>query len=233
MRRNIFSLIAIIAVLVVGASCASTGPQAEPVPPTKTPKPTFTPTAVEAPVEEAFATATVALAELPTATPEAPPTEAPAPTEVPTASPAFTARQNVNVRSGPGTGYAVVGQLAAGQGGNIIAVNNGGTWLQFAYNGDPAWVIRDLVNVTGDVANVQIAQNIPTPPPAPTARPQPTAAPQPTQPPAPAAPPAPSLWVGHLRGGKRRGRTKLRDGFFQRYCDRRRWWATEWRLRLD
>ncbi len=48
----------------------------------------------------------------------------------------------------------------------------GGDWYQFELDGQPAWVIANLVNVSGDPATIQVAQNIPAAPTAaPTARP--------------------------------------------------------------
>jgi uncharacterized protein YraI len=196
MKRNIFLLAALLAALLITASCAGAGPQPQPVPPTKTPKPTFTPVPVVVP--EILPTATIAPAETaPTAAPVVTPTVAAAPAVTPTvaaptaapaaAAPSFTAKQTVNVRGGPGTDYPVVGQLAAGQGAPIAAKTQAGDWVQFAYNGDPAWVVSDLINVTGDIASVKVATNIPAAP-APVA--QAPAPPPVAQAPAPTAAPA-------------------------------------------
>jgi hypothetical protein len=95
----------------------------------------------------------------------------------------------LNVRSGPGTSYPSLGTLAAGESYDIIGKNPAGDWLEFVFDGDPAWVTADLVTVSGDTGGVQVAQNIPAPPPPPTARPRPR--PQPTSPPPPTSPPAP------------------------------------------
>lgn len=147
-------------------------PTAEPsptaVPPTATaspPSPTPAPTAT--PTEAA-----------PTATPT-PLTPSPSPTAQ---TPRVVADSNVNLRSGPGRAYPVIGQLRAGQEVAIQARNASGDWWQLAWDGQgQAWVAGTVVNVLGAIDTVAVAQNIPTPPPQPTAAPRPTAAP--TQPP--------------------------------------------------
>ena len=178
MRRNTVLLAALALVLALSAACVA--PVATPAPPTKTPKPTFTPTPAWTPTTQVFPTATPVP---PTATPEA--TATPAPTEVPPTAtpipaPRLTANQTVNVRRGPGTNYAVIGSLAGGQSAEVTGKNPAGSWWQFDYNGQTAWVIAKLVTLSGDTGSIQVAQNIPAPPPPPTARPQPTAVPQPT-----------------------------------------------------
>lgn len=169
-------------------------PSPTPLPPTATavpPSPTPAPT--EAPTETA-----------PTATP-APLSPSPSPTAQ---TPRVVASSNVNLRSGPGRAYPVIGQLRAGQETAIIARNASGDWWQLAWDGQgQAWVAGTVVNVLGAIDTVQIAQDIPTPPPQPTAAPRPTAAP--TQPPKAAGPEFQlierRLWTleengGHLAG---------------------------------
>ena len=179
MRRNTVLLAALALVLALSAACVA--PVATPAPPTKTPKPTFTPTPAWTPTTQVFPTATPVP---PTATPEA--TATPAPTEVPPTAtpipaPRLTANQTVNVRRGPGTNYAVIGSLSGGQSAEVTGKNPAGNWWQFDYSGQMGWVIGDLVTLSGDTGSIQVAQNIPAPPPpSPTPRPQPTAVPQPT-----------------------------------------------------
>ncbi len=100
-------------------------------------------------------------------------TAVPSPTPVPAtptpAAPKITANQNVNVRGGPGSNYAKIGELTAGQAFDIVGKNSAGDWYQFSFNGQQGWVRQDFVTLTGDAGVVQIAQNIPAPPP--TARP--------------------------------------------------------------
>ncbi len=178
-KMLLFTVLALAAILVAG--CADLGPQATPVPPTKTPKPTFTATPDWTPTPVVFATATP---EPPTATPEPEFTATPeaTPTETPNPTARLTANQAVNVRSGPGTNYTTIGSLSAGQTFEITGKNPAGDWLEFQFDGRQGWVKSSLVTVSGDMNTVQVAQNIPAPPTArPTARPQPTSPPaQPT-----------------------------------------------------
>jgi uncharacterized protein YraI len=173
------------------------------VPPTKTPKPTFTPTPDWTPTSLAYPTTapevqvTAAPAEntpeaAATAGGEAQATTAPEATAAPTEAPAatvtrFTANQNVNVRSGPGTVYPAIGRLTAGQSFDVAGRNDAGDWIKFDFNGREGWVTFALVSIEGDLGGVQIAQA----PAVPTARPQPTARPRPAQPPAPQPQPQP------------------------------------------
>jgi len=125
-------------------------------------------------------------AEAPTPVPPTPvpPTPTPVPAQV-------ALSQNVNVRSGPGTTYPLVGSGNQGQTFRITGKNPAGDWWQIDFNGQTGWVIGQLVTVTGG-ESVQVAQNIP---PAPAAPPPPpptnTPAPAPAQPPAAAPTPAP------------------------------------------
>jgi hypothetical protein len=82
----------------------------------------------------------------------------------------------VNVRSGPGTAYPKIGQLKPGPQFAATGRNAAGDWLQFAFNGQPAWVASEFVNLTGDVASVAEVH---------AASPPPTAVPPPTAPPTP------------------------------------------------
>jgi len=191
MQRKTLLLTTLVLAMVLAAGCATLSPQATPPPPTKTPKPTFTSTPDWSPTPEIFPTATPLPA---TATPEAPPATAtpeptqppPTPTENPVAR--LTANQTVNVRQGPGTNYAVIGKIEAGQSYEITGKNSAGSWWQFSLNGKPGWVTANLVEVSGDSGTVQVAQNIPAPPAPPTARPAPTSPPQPTATPQPQFP---------------------------------------------
>jgi uncharacterized protein YraI len=192
MRRYVLPLAIFCALLVMAAACSGGGSsRVAQLPPTKTPKPTFTPSPVATEIPLIIPTATAAATNTPESSPTVPPAT---PTATALAGASFSAGQNMNVRQGPGVNYAVIGQLVAGTGGQITAKNDAGNWYQFSYNGDPGWVSADLITVTGDPASVKVAMNIPTPlPPPPTARPQP-AAPPPAPaapPPAPAAPPPP------------------------------------------
>ena len=181
---------------LVLAGCGAMGAQATPLP-TRTPLPTFTPTSeaavvAPAPVQEQPAQEQPAQ-EQPAQ--EQPPQEQ-APTDTPTPTPApqnaqLVLNDIVNVRSGPGTTYGLLGSEQQGAIFPITGKNPEGTWWQINYKGSPGWVFGQLVAVTGGEA-VAVAQNIP---PAPTAPPPPpptnTPVPAPTAPPAPTEPPKP------------------------------------------
>lgn len=194
MRVRNWVLIAVAFVtLTLGlAGCAARVAQVSrntPVP-TKTLRPTFTATLEKptltptpAPAEGgAPAQGTDNQAPAPTAEPPTPttePTAEPSPTPAPAAFTVTSA--SLNVRSGPGTLFPVIGRLTNGQSFPVTGKNDDGSWWQFDYNGRTGWVVGSNVAVTSGEA-VQVAQNIPQPP---TAAPRPTAppaAPRPAQP---------------------------------------------------
>jgi len=80
-------------------------------------------------------------------------------------------QDQINVRSGPGTGYPQVGVLVAGQQVPAIGRSPGGDWIQIVYPGVPegvAWVYAFLVSApTGTLPIVE-------PPPTATPRVTPT-----------------------------------------------------------
>jgi uncharacterized protein YraI len=227
MRSKSLLLVALILAGAV-AGCTSIGPLPTPVAPTKTPKPTFTATPDWTPTPVTFATDAPVAAEptveaaapaQPEATAGSEATEAPT-DETPTAEPPaagasqvarLTANQTVNVRGGPGTNYPVIGRLSAGQAYPVTGKNARGDWYQFDLDGKSAWVIANLVSVSGDPAAVLVAQNIPAVPTArPTARPQPRptsppAAPQPAPQPQPQPAPAAPQYDWMLDAGAVRG----------------------------
>ena len=194
-------------IMLLLAGCPST-PEAQPLAPTRTPMPTFTPTP-EGPVVDVAATEAAAVAETaaaataaaqpqeaaPTDTPaeSAPPTE-PAATPTP-ASAQATVSQAINVRGGPGTNYPIIGAAQPGTQFTIKGKDPTGAWWQVDYNGQNGWLFGQLVTAQNTDA-VAVAQNIPpAPPPTATPIPQPITPPaQPTQPPAaqPTQAPAPS-----------------------------------------
>lgn len=180
----------------------------------------------EQPAAQPTATAVaVAVTENPTATPEAAtatpiPEAATATAEPATATPAIDPQVRtesaMNVRGGPGTNYAVVGALNAGDVARITGKNGTGDWWQISFaGGATGWVYGPLVTTSGDTGGIAVAE---APPPPPTAIP-PTAAPaEPTAAPAP----APSgvdfrlierrLWTVEETGGSRSGDSISCDG---------------------
>lgn len=180
---------------------------APPVPPTDTPEP---PTATPVP--------STATPEPPTATPEPPtPTPKPAtptpkpptPTPVPPTatpepepeSPQAVASRTMNVRGGPGTDFAVLASASVGDSFDITGKNEDGSWYQICCFAEeqPGWVSASLVTVQGDAAAIEVAADIPEPPP--TATPAPTATPGPTT----AATPGGGGSTGGTAGGPLRG----------------------------
>ena len=80
---------------------------------------------------------------------------------------------NVNVRSGPGTNYGIIGSLAPGNFLTVTGRNGDGSWYAVNYAGLQGWVAMSVVNMNGPCGSVPVVQ---TPPP--------PAGPPPPQPPA-------------------------------------------------
>lgn len=188
--RRFWPLLTLALLALVLAACGqAASPTPEPTP-TRPMRPTFTPTTV--PTDTPVPTPT----PLPTDTPTPLPTDTP----TPAAPKAIVGGDGqVNVRTGPGTAYAEAGQVATGTELDIVSGNAAGDWYEVCcVDGQNVWIVARLVEVTGDPALIQVAQNIPAPPtatPVPTRPPvvvQPTQPPAPTSPPAPTAPPAPA-----------------------------------------
>jgi uncharacterized protein YraI len=111
----------------------------------------------------------------------------PPPPTRPTATPLATgptANSSANLRTGPGTNYAVAGSIQQGQALRIVGRNATGDWVQLDSG---SWIAAFLVNSVPTGLNVIEAPALPTPIPVP-----PTATPVPAQPVAPPPPAAPS-----------------------------------------
>jgi uncharacterized protein YraI len=152
------------------------------------------PAVTTAPVP-ATATQPAQTAAAPTAKPTAAPTATSAPTAAPTATstatatpvPGISSDKAVNLRSGPGTGYPQVGTTKPGETYAVQSQTSDGSWLEVCcVEQKPVWVAAELVKAQGNIKTVQIAKNIPTPPPSPTAAPTkpvpPSATPVPAKP---------------------------------------------------
>ena len=61
----------------------------------------------------------------------------------------------VNVRAGPGTGYAVMGTAAPGEWYRITGKNSDGDWWQINYNGRSGWLYAPLVTAM-NAAGVEV-----------------------------------------------------------------------------
>ncbi len=198
---KLFSLALVLMALMAG--CVAPLAQRKPTPSptfTRTPKPTFTPT----PPEAAFALAPTPTPSPETATPVPQPSPSPTPpgqpgtafqsplatpSPAPTETPAGQLRAVVtiaelNIRSGPGTVYPILGKARLNDSFTVLARTARGDWLQLCcIGGKEGWAAAQYLRLEGgSIDSVSIAQAIP---PTPTPRPRPT--------PTPAPPPTPSL----------------------------------------
>ena len=112
------------------------------------------------------------------------------PTDTPVSVPHFIVNsEQVNVRTGPGTVFSIIGTVEQGDRFDIGGRNGDGDWLEFCcVNGQRGWIYAQLLIVSQETTSIPLAQNIP---PAPT--PANTPVPSPNTPtPAPQPPPAQS-----------------------------------------
>ncbi len=93
-----------------------------------------------------------------------------------------TASGGVNIRTGPGTNYPLIGAAVAGEEGPVVGRSNDGLWWAVSLEGasaDNGWVSGSAVQVF-NTENVPVLES--PPPPAPTATPvPPTPTPAPTK----------------------------------------------------
>lgn len=169
------------------AVAVATNPPAA-APPTPIPAaPTVAPTAAVTETGAVTATATVTEGAPLSATGTTTQTAAATPPAATPSKPMAQASTSINVRSGPGVDYVIVGAIAASEQVEIVAKNPQSDWWQVTLtNGQPGWVYGPLVQTAGDTSAIAVAANIPEPPP--TATPAPVAA-APTAEPAPAEQP--------------------------------------------
>ncbi len=66
---------------------------------------------------------------------------------------------NSNVRSGPGTGYLVIGRIYGGQPVAFVGRNADNQWLQLYAEGVPQWVNVGYVDVYGDINALPITHH--------------------------------------------------------------------------
>lgn len=78
---------------------------------------------------------------------------------------------SVNLRSGPGTGYAVLATMAVGQAMRVLGVWTGGAWYQVSVNGQMLWVAQSVVSLSGGCSSLPLVEAPANAPLAPTARP--------------------------------------------------------------
>lgn len=60
----------------------------------------------------------------------------------------------VNVRSGPGVNFDILGRMRARQSAPIIGRSANGAWWQIEFDGQPAWISARYVRTTGNAGSV-------------------------------------------------------------------------------
>jgi TolB protein len=105
-------------------------------------------------------------------------TATPAPTAFVSRVEGKVTAHSLNVRTGPGTAYPIIGGLRLGDTVEVIGKNAASTWLQIAYDGQEGWVAAAYVDLTGSLAVVPEVSAPPPPPPTPTPMPTPTPTPE-------------------------------------------------------
>ncbi len=142
--------------------------------PTSQPTPTFTPIPTSTFTPTALPTPTPLV--LPSPTVPLPPTPTPTPTPY-----VEVTRGRVNVRTGPGLQYPLLGQLLPGTRVPIVGRDPSGKWWHICcVDGQSAWIASWVVEAYNDISQVPLVANIPPPPPTPTPRPTPPPTPTPT-----------------------------------------------------
>ena len=96
-----------------------------------------------------------------------------------------TMKSNVNVRTGPGENYPVIGQLKKGEQQQLVGASADFKWYVIDFRQQQGWLSASLVTVFGDVRSLPVVAPPPTPIPSatalPTATPPATATPMPPQ----------------------------------------------------
>jgi len=111
--------------------------------------------------------------------PQTLPALTPTPTDTPATPYLIVDTPQLNLRTGPGTTYPIIGVAHTGARFSVIGKDHSNQWWQIVDNGTPAWVHGYYVVAHG-VERVPVAADIPPPPP-------PT-----PEPPATSTPPAPT-----------------------------------------
>ena len=136
--------------------------------PTATALPTHTPTITETPTpiptKTARQTATPTITVAPTSTPQSDSDGKPSPEPI--------ANRSANLRSGPGTGYAIIGNVQQGQVLSIVGRNQAGTWYQLV---SESWIAAFLVDNEPLLTTLEIIDAPPLTTPLPALAPSPRA----------------------------------------------------------
>ncbi len=122
----------------------------------------------------------------------------------------------MNVRSGPGTFYDIIGQLFPGDVRPALGISPGREWIQISYEGGVGWVYAPYVSVSG--GELQVVEPPPTPQPLTTATIDPTLAAQfdqaPTQTRMPTFTPPPPLTVPQFTEATQPRAVTIPSGYF-------------------
>ncbi|MBC7812061.1 MAG: SH3 domain-containing protein, partial [Burkholderiales bacterium] len=62
----------------------------------------------------------------------------------------------VNVRSGPGTSFAVVTTVASGGAVDIMARNADSSWVMVSANGTSGWIAANLISASSDISSLAV-----------------------------------------------------------------------------
>ena len=125
----------------------------------------------------------------------------------------------MNVRSGPGTFYDIIGQLFPGDVRSAIGISPGREWIEISYEGGAGgigWVYATYVSVSG--GDLPVVESPPTPTPLFTNTVDPTLAAAfhltPTETRLPTFTPPPPVTVPAFQPGNMPGKTGIPTGYF-------------------
>jgi hypothetical protein len=140
----------LLIVVFIGIACSNIGDDEAPGPSTAAAE--VTPANTVATLVDAKSSGTEAgEANQPSADDSTPTVSAPSPTPTEASSPTVEARllANLNLRQGPGTGYAIVGKLPAESDVTVVGQNEDGSWLVIETETGTAWIAGepDLVEI--------------------------------------------------------------------------------------
>lgn len=72
-----------------------------------------------------------------------------------------TAYRRVNVRSGPGTDFEVIGALVPGQTADIIGTSgDANEWIEVSFDGRSGWVAYFVITISGDLDNLEAVPRV-------------------------------------------------------------------------
>lgn len=186
---------------------------------TRTPAPTFTPAPAQAPAIIIPTPTPTPLIPTPTATrvlapdnASAPPKAAPQDEAAAQAEiePQLVAPGTVNIRSGPGTNYPVIGSLDANAPVKIIGRNQDTSWWQIELSGSTGWVASSVVSAS-NAESVAAVEGPPSPAAPAVAAAQPAAAAPPPEPEKPKYQFEPTGWYDDGNAGLTRFLGDIKD----------------------